>query len=379
MDQSDHDAVLSVLRGDWLTQGPVARAFEQALAAYCGVKFAVSVSSGTAALHIAALAAGLAPGSRLWTSPNSFVASANCGLYCGAEIDFVDIDPNTGNMCMQKLSEKLAIAKKIGKTPDVIIPVHFAGEPVNLDALAEIKSKYGIRIIEDAAHALGASYRDIKIGSCRVADLSVLSFHPVKSITAGEGGMVLTNDQNLYQKLLLFSQQGITHDHHKFENNITEPWYYEQLELGYNYRLSDIHAALGLNQLKRLDNFIAQRHVLAKRYDKAFSDLPIKTLVRQHNAQSALHLYVIRILSQNTNLTRLQVYQKLLDQGIKCQIHYIPIHLQPIYRRLGFKKGDFINAENLYQEVLSLPLYPNLSSGEQNTVISAVVSAFSKS
>ena len=280
---------------------------------------------------------------------------------------------------MLKLSEKLALANKRGQMPDVIVPVHFAGEPVDLDALAEIKSKYGIRIIEDAAHALGASYRDVKIGSCKIADLSVLSFHPVKSITAGEGGMVLTNDQHLYQRLLLFSQQGITRDHHKFENNTTEPWYYEQLELGYNYRLSDIHAALGLNQLKRIDNFIAQRHVLAKRYDKAFSDLPIKPLVRQRNARSALHLYVIRILSKNTSLTRLQVYQKLLDQGIKCQIHYIPIHLQPIYRRLGFKKGDFINAENLYQEVLSLPLYPDLSRDEQNTVVSALASAFNKS
>lgn len=371
--EEDIRAVAEVLRSDWLTQGPAVEHFEQDVARYCGAKYAVAVSSATAALHIACLAAGLKPGGTLWTSPNTFVASANCGLYCGANPDFVDIDPRTYNLSADMLEEKLARAEKQGGLPQIVIPVHFAGQSCEMERIATLGKRYGFTVIEDASHAIGGRYRDSAVGSCTFSDMTVFSFHPVKIITTGEGGMVLTNRQDLYEKLVRLRSHGITRDPRFLEGESDGPWYYQQVELGFNYRITDIQAGLGSSQMKRLDGFVTRRHYLAERYDTLLRNLPLTLPWRHPDAYSSFHLYVVRLhLDAIGNKTHRQVFDGLRQQGIGVNLHYIPVHTQPYYRRLGFRSGDFPQAEQYYRETISLPLYAGLSDSDQDQVVRAL-------
>ncbi|MHB1291231.1 MAG: UDP-4-amino-4,6-dideoxy-N-acetyl-beta-L-altrosamine transaminase, partial [Sulfuricella sp.] len=342
------------------------------VAHYCGAKYAVAVSSATAALHIACLAAGLKTGDVLWTSPNTFVASANCGLYCGARPDFVDIDLHTYNLSVDAMKEKLVRAEKHGRLPRVIIPVHFAGQPCDMDAIADLGKRYGFTVIEDASHAIGGHYRDTKVGSCAFSDMTVFSFHPVKIITTGEGGMVLTNRQDLYEKLVRLRSHGITRDPRFMEGESDGPWYYQQIELGFNYRITDILAGLGSSQMTRLDEFVARRHCLAERYDTLLRELPLALPWREPDTYSSFHLYVVRLRLDAIGKTHRQVFEELRQKGIGVNLHYIPVHTQPYYRRLGFKPGDFPQAEQYYREAISLPLYAGLSDSEQDSVVQAL-------
>ncbi|WP_425058490.1 UDP-4-amino-4,6-dideoxy-N-acetyl-beta-L-altrosamine transaminase [Sporomusa carbonis] len=367
--KDDTQAVVDILRSDFLTQGPAIERFEKAVAAYCGAKYAVAVNSATSALHIACLAAGLGPGDLLWTSPNTFVASANCALYCGADVDFVDIDERTYNMCAQKLMDKLLKATRKGKIPKVIIPVHFAGQSCRMDEIGDLARKHGITIIEDASHAIGGRYKGYPIGSCTYSDMVVFSFHPVKIITTGEGGMVLTNREDLYRKLLLLRSHGITRDPARMEYEPPGGWYYEQTTLGYNYRMTDIQAALGLSQLAKLDRFVARRTEIAARYNRELAGLPLVLHWQDPDGQSAWHLYVVRVDAGQTGKSRREVFDALRARGIGVNVHYIPVHTQPYYRRLGFRLGDFPAAESYYQEAVSLPMYYSLDAKEQKYVI----------
>lgn len=367
--QNDIQAVVDVLQSDWLTQGPVIERFEQRVAAYCGAKYAVAVNSATSALHIACLAAGLGEGDQLWTSPNTFVASANCGLYCGAQVDFVDIDSRTYNMSGDKLTEKLAQAQKAKQLPKVIIPVHFSGQSCDMAQIGSLAKQYGVTVIEDASHAIGGKYKGKKVGCCDYSDMTVFSFHPVKIITTGEGGMVLTNRDDLYEKLLLFRSHGITRKTDLMQEEPHGPWYYEQVDLGYNYRMTDIQAALGVSQMDRIDEFVARRRQIVERYNKALQDLPL-TLPWQHpDTFSAYHLYVICLETEKLRKTHRQIFEELRASGIGVNVHYIPVHTQPYYRRLGFKRGDFPEAESYYRRVVSLPIYYSLADTEQEYVI----------
>jgi UDP-4-amino-4,6-dideoxy-N-acetyl-beta-L-altrosamine transaminase len=369
--EEDIQAVAAVLRSDWLTQGPAVERFEQEVARYCGAKYAVAVSSATAALHIACLAAGLKPGDNLWTSPNTFVASANCGLYCGANPGFVDIDPRTYNLSADALEEKLVQAEKQGGLPKIVVPVHFAGQSCEMARIAELGQRYGFAVVEDASHAIGGRYRDTAVGSCAFSDMTVFSFHPVKIITTGEGGMILTNRQELYEKLLRLRSHGITRDPRLMDGAPDGPWYYQQIDLGFNYRITDIQAGLGASQMRRLDEFVARRRYLGERYDALLRDLPL-TLPWQHpEANSARHLYVIA-LKEASGDKRRQVFDELRAKGIGVNVHYIPVHTQPYYRTLGFLPGDFPEAENYYARAISLPLYPGLSEADQDFVVAAL-------
>lgn len=363
----DIEAVVRVLGSDWLTQGPEVPRFEQAIAGYCGLDHVVAVSSGTAALHIAMLAAGLGPGKRLWTSPNSFVASANCGLYCGADIDFVDIDPTDANISIPALAQKLADAERGGYLPDVVIPVHFAGQPCNMAAIAELAKRYGFIVVEDASHALGASFSGHRIGDCNYSSMVVFSFHPVKIVTSGEGGAVTTKSPELAAKLRRLRTHGITREPPDGEND--EPWRYWQIDLGFNYRVTDIQAALGANQMLRVDEFVKRRNELANRYDECFAGSAVRPLARRPYAHSSFHLYVVQVPSSR----RRAVFDGLADAGIKAQIHYIPIHTQPYFKALGFKRGDFPISEEYYETTLSLPMFPTLSDDEQSRVVEEVL------
>jgi UDP-4-amino-4,6-dideoxy-N-acetyl-beta-L-altrosamine transaminase len=366
---ADVAAVAEVLRSDWITQGPDIERFEREVAKYCGARYAVAVSSGTAALHIACLAAGLGAGDYLWTSPNTFVASANCAIYCGAQVDFVDIDPRTYNMSPEKLAEKLSRTGANDRLPKVVVPVHFSGQSCTMQRIHELAVEYGFIVIEDASHAIGGSYKQLKVGSCSFSDMTVFSFHPVKIITTGEGGMVLTNREDLYEILVRLRSHGITRDPRVMLDEPDGPWYYQQIDLGYNYRMADLQAALGLSQLGRIDAFVARRRELAARYHQALHDLPL-TLPWQHpDSYSAYHLYVIRLHLQRLEKTRLEVFEVLRQAGIGVNVHYIPVHTQPYYRRLGFKHGDFPEAERYYEEAITLPLYYALSEEDQDYVI----------
>lgn len=370
--QQDIDAVVEVLRSDWITQGPAIPRFEQAVAEYCGVKYAVAVTSATAALHIACLAAGLGSGDILWTSPNTFVASANCGLYCGAEVDFVDIDCRTYNLSIEELERKLERSNKLGKLPKIVIPVHFSGQSCQMDRIAELAKKYGFQVIEDASHAIGASYQGKPVGLCQFSDMTVFSFHPVKIITTGEGGMVLTNREDLYEKLIRLRTHGITRNPDFMTEESHGGWYYQQLELGFNYRMTDIQAALGASQMQRLNEFVTQRRFLAQRYDELLQDLPL-TLPWQHpDTESSWHLYVIRLKLDKICKTHRQVFEELRQAGIGVNLHYIPVHTQPYYQELGFKWGDFPQSEQYYCEAISIPLYAGLTSEEQDRVVCAL-------
>lgn len=367
--QEDIAAVEAVLRSDWLTQGPAIERFEREVAAYCGAKYAVAVTNATSALHIACLAAGLKTGDTLWTSLNTFVASANCARYCGADVDFVDIDDKTYNLSVGELEKKL---KNSAISPKIVVPVHFSGQSCEMEAIRNLAEIYHFTVIEDASHAIGASYKDTKVGSCRYADMTVFSFHPVKIITTGEGGMVLTNREDLYKKLLRYRSHGITRDPAEMEKESNGPWYYEQIDLGFNYRMTDLQAALGISQLKRLDTFVKKRRELAARYGQLLKELPL-TLPWQHpNTESAWHLYVVRLRREQVNLSKRELFARMKERGVVLNLHYIPVHLQPYYQRLGFRAGDFPRSERYYEESFTLPLYYSLEEQEQEAVVSAL-------
>ena len=371
IDEDDKAAVRAVLESDWLTQGPAIPRFERAVADYCGVPFAAAVSSGTAALHISCLALGVGPGDVVWTSPNTFVASANCALYSGADVDFVDIDRATLNLDPAKLADKLVAARRAGRLPKVVIPVHFSGRSCDMEAIDSLAREFGLRVIEDASHALGASHGGAAVGSCRHSDITVTSFHPVKLITTGEGGMALTRDEALAQRLARLRSHGITSDPALAEGEWDGPWYYQQIDLGYNYRMTDLQAALGESQMKRLPQFLSRRRALIRRYRELLAGLPITLPAANADEESAWHLFVVRVAAER----RRAVYDALRAADIVTTIHYIPVHLQPWYRRLGFGPGDFPEAERYYREAITLPVHPRLSDAEQDFVVAALKAA----
>ncbi len=368
--QNDIDAVVGVLKSVNLTQGPAIDAFEQGVARVAGAKHAVAVNSATSALHIACMALKLGPGDWLWTTPNTFVASANCALYCGASVDFVDIDPITYNLSPTSLEAKLLAAEKAGRLPKIVVPVHLAGQPCDMAAIHALGQRFGFRIIEDASHAIGGRYKGAPIGNGRYSDITVFSFHPVKIITTAEGGMALTNDDVLAQRLRLLRSHGITRDPELMTGQIDEgSWYYQQVALGYNYRMTDIQAALGLSQLTRLDDYVSRRHQIAERYAALLADLPT-TLPTQHpDSYSAYHLYVIRLQLDKIGPSHRDVFEHLRAREILVNLHYIPVHTQPYYRQFGFKAGDYPQAEQYYHEAISIPMHPTLTDNDQDTVV----------
>jgi len=364
----DVETVLDVLNSDFLTQGPMVPRFEKAISEVGGAKYATAVNSATSALHIACLALDLRPGDSLWTVPNTFVASANCALYCGANVDFVDIDPKTSNMSVELLESKLMASKKSGLLPKIVIPVHLTGEPCDMAAIKRLSNKYGFKIIEDASHAIGGKYLDKPVGSCEYSDITVFSFHPVKIVTTGEGGAALTNSAELDQKLKLLRSHGITRDSAQMQYPKDEAWYYEQIDLGFNYRMTDIHAALGVSQLGRLHEYVESRHSIAARYDQEFKGTKLQTPYRNPINKSGLHLYVIQVEPSKHK----HIFLKLRKSNIGVNLHYIPVHTQPYYQQLGFAWGDFPNSEDYYRKAISLPMFPTLTQNEQSYVIETV-------
>lgn len=374
--QADIDAVTEVLRSDFLTQGPAVPRFEQAVAEICTARHAVAVNSATSALHLACLALGVGTGDRVWTTPVTFVASANCALYCGAEVDFVDIDPRTYNLSVERLEEKLSYAQGRGVLPKVVIPVHLAGQPCYMAGIHELSQRFGFRIIEDASHAIGGRYRNEPIGNCRYSDITVLSFHPVKIVTTGEGGMALTNDPDLARFMGDLRTHGITRDAMGMSKSSDGPWYYEQLALGFNYRMTDIQAALGISQLQRLQDYSARRHELADRYDELLMDLPVKTPWQHPDSHSGLHLYIIRLDLGNVKVSHRKVFERMRDAGVMVNLHYIPVYRHPYYsERFHFRSEDFPESERYYAEAISLPMYPGLTEGQQDEVVRVLQTA----
>ncbi|ENO89908.1 UDP-4-amino-4,6-dideoxy-N-acetyl-beta-L-altrosamine transaminase [Thauera linaloolentis] len=373
--QEDIDAVVAVLRSDFLTQGPQVPLFESAVAEYCGARHAIAVNSATSALHIACLALGLEPGDWLWTTPVTFVASANCGLYCGARVDFVDIDPRTYNLCPQALERKLIAAERTGRLPKVVVAVHLCGQPCNMAAIHALGQRYGFKIIEDASHAIGGKYKGEPIGGSRYSDITVFSFHPVKIITTAEGGMALTNDAELANRMALLRSHGITRDTAQMTHAPDGPWYYQQIDLGFNYRMTELQAALGVSQMARLDDYVARRHQLALRYDELLVGLPVTTPWQHPDGYSGLHLYAIRLQLERIGSSHRQVFEALREQGIGVNLHYIPVHTQPYYQTMGFQAGDFPAAERYYAEAISLPLYPHMTDDQLEQVVAALAHA----
>lgn len=370
--EADVEAVVGVLRSNWLTQGPAVPAFERAVSGRVGGKHAVAVNSGTSALHIACLALGLGPGDRLWTVPNTFVASANCGRYCGAEVGFVDIDPLTWNLSVSSLREKLVQARKDERLPKIVVPVHFAGQPTDQEAIWALAEEYGFRVLEDASHAIGGSRNGEPVGSCRWSDITVFSFHPVKIITTGEGGMALTNDAELAELMALLRSHGIMRDAAHMTHAPDGPWYYEQQMLGYNYRMTDIQAALGTSQLERLHGFVERRNALAHRYDRALEGLPLLLPTVRPENHSAFHLYVVRLKLRATPKTHGEVFGELRQSGVGVNVHYMPVHLQPYYRGLGFVPGQYPEAEAHGESAITLPLHPALTERDQDQVVATL-------
>lgn len=370
--QSDIDAVVEVLRSDFLTQGPAVPRFERELIEITQARHAVAVNSATSALHVACLALGLGPGDLLWTVPNTFVASANCARYCGAGVDFVDIDPETWNLSVLALRAKLAAARRVGRLPKILVPVHFAGQPTDQDEIWELAQEYGFRVLEDASHAVGASRIGEPVGSCRWSDIAILSFHPVKIITSGEGGVALTNDPVLAERMMMLRTHGITRDRGLFHDRDPAPWHYEQQMLGFNYRMTDIHAALGASQLGRLTHYVERRNQLAGRYDTELRNLPLRLPSIKPGNRSAFHLYVVRIATDSPGKTHRQVFEDLRRRGIGVNLHYAPVHLQPYYRQLGFKRGQYPEAEAYADTALTLPLYPTMTESQQDSVVAAL-------
>jgi len=368
INQADIDSVVDVLQSDFLTQGPKIPLFEKTVSNYCGAKYGVAVNSATSALHIACLALGLKEGDWLWTSPNSFVASANCGLYCDAKIDFVDIDKQTYNMSVEELDKKLTQAKKENKLPKVVIPVHFAGQSCDMKKVHSLSKEYGFKVIEDASHAIGGKYLDEPIGGCQYSDITVFSFHPVKIITTAEGGMATTNNKELSERMQLFRSHGVTRDPELMTKEAEGGWYYQQVDLGFNYRMTELQAALGVSQTQRLNEFVARRHVLQKRYDSLLSGLPIIRPYQDKHSFSALHLYPIQIDLNKVSKNREQIFNELRENGVGVNVHYIPIHTQPYYLQFGFKEGDFPNSESYYSRTISLPLFHAMTVEQQDEV-----------
>ena len=373
INQADIDAVLEVLTSDYLTQGPKVPEFEARLCDYVGAKHAVAVNSATSALHVACKALGLGAGDWLWTTPITFVASANCGLYCGAKVDFVDIDSKTWNLCPKALAKKLQQAEEQNCLPKVLVAVHMCGEPCDMQAIRELSLRYGFYVIEDAAHALGGEYKGERIGSCRYSEIAVFSFHPVKNITTAEGGMAVTNSDEFARKMDLLRGHGITRDSKLMSHEPDGPWYYQQVDLGFNYRMTDLHAALGLSQMSRLDIFTARRHELANRYDELLADLPITLPYRSPESHSGMHLYVIRLQLNKVEKSHLQVFDDLRKLGVGVNLHYIPVHTQPYYRDMGFAPSDFPQAMDYYREAISLPLFFSMTNKQQSTVVETLI------
>ncbi|TGP14652.1 MULTISPECIES: UDP-4-amino-4,6-dideoxy-N-acetyl-beta-L-altrosamine transaminase [unclassified Mesorhizobium] len=367
--QADIDAVVDVLKSVNLTQGPNIPKFEQSVLAHTGARHAVAVNSATSALHIACLALGLGPGDLLWTTPNTFVASANCALYCGAQVSFVDVDPRTYNLCPRALEEKLIEAEKVGRLPKIVVPVHHTGQPCDLEAIHDLGKKYGFKIIEDASHAIGARYKGEPVGNGRYSDIAVFSFHPVKIVTTAEGGMALTNDDELATRLGLLRSHGITREASLMTQPMDGPWYYQQVALGYNYRMTDMQAALGVSQVARLTQYVKRRHAIADRYSTLLANLPL-TLPWQHpDSYSAYHLYVIRLQLENIGASHLEVFEALRAKDIMVNLHYIPVHTQPYYQMMGFRNGDYPEAERYYREAISIPMHPALTDADQDFVV----------
>lgn len=371
IDQSDIDAVVNVLKSDFLTQGPAVPAFEAAVRAACGASHAIAASNATAALHIACLALDVGPGDAVWTSPNTFVASANCALYCGATVDFVDIDPGTFNMSVTALTDMLEEAEAAGRLPKVVIPVHFGGQPCDMAAIYALGQRFGFRIIEDASHAVGARYRGEPVGNGRFSDVTVMSFHPVKILTTGEGGIALTENAEVAQRMALLRTHGVTRDPASISDD-QGPWYYEQLALGFNYRMTDIQAALGTSQLTRLDQFVERRRAIARRYDAAFAGKSFAVQVQLPDTRSSYHLYVLKLIGKDADRRR-AIFEDLRKRGIGVNLHYIPVYLQPYYQALGFQPGHCPAAEDYYAGAISIPLYPAMRDEDVETVITAVL------
>lgn len=367
--QDDIDAVVEVLRSDFITQGPVVPEFEKVVASYCGAKYAVAVNSATSALHIACLALGVGPGDLVWTSPVTFVASANCARYCGADVDFVDIDPRTYNMSVACLADKLEHAQRNGRLPKVVIPVHLAGQSCEMEAIHTLSVKYGFRIIEDASHAIGGSYKGEKVGSGRYSDITVFSFHPVKIITTGEGGMAVTNDPALVKHMARLRSHGITRYPSEMTRSPDGSWYYQQIELGFNYRMTDIQAALGISQMKQLDDFVSNRHAIAQHYEELLADAPISRPWQHPDSHSALHLYIVRLRIDAIQTSHREVFERMRADGIGVNLHYIPVYRHPYYECIGYNFEDFPQAERYYAEAISLPIYPGLTSEQRAEVV----------
>lgn len=370
--QADIDAVVEVLNSDFLTQGPQVPLFEKTVANYCGAEFGVAVNSATSALHIACLALGLGKGDYLWTSPNTFVASANCGLYCGAQVDFVDINPHTYNLCEHKLEEKLKQAKINNCLPKVVIPVHFAGQSCDMKRIHQLSKEYGFNIIEDASHAIGGQYLGKPVGGCQYSDISVFSFHPVKIITTGEGGIATTNQQNLAEKMQRLRSHGVTRDSSLMTKETEGDWYYHQVDLGFNYRMTELQAALGVSQMTRLDDFVAKRTDYAQGYQSLLKELPIILPYQADYAESSYHLFPILIDVEKVNKSRKAIFDELRINGIGVNVHYIPVHTQPFYQNLGFKSGDFPLAESYYQQAISIPIFHAMTDKQQETVVTVL-------
>jgi UDP-4-amino-4,6-dideoxy-N-acetyl-beta-L-altrosamine transaminase len=370
--QGDIDAVVNVLKSDYLTQGPVVPLFEKAVADYCNSKYAFAVNSATSALHIACLALGVGKGDLVWTSPITFVASANCALYCGANVDFIDIDAATYNISLKELEAKLIKAEQLGQLPKVIIPVHLAGQSCEMDKIYALSKKYGFRIIEDASHAIGGKYKNKPIGGCQYSDITVFSFHPVKIITTGEGGMCLTNDPQLAIYLNQYRSHGIVRQPSEMTKIPDGPWYYQQISLGYNYRMTDIQAAMGLSQMKRLDEFVLSRHAIAERYNELLQEEWLELPWQNPDTYSALHLYIVRVKKNNLGITHRELFEKLRTAGILVNLHYIPVYRHPYYENIGFEKSDFPQSEAYYSEAISIPMFSTLTKNDQQIVIDTI-------
>lgn len=376
--QADIDAVVEVLKSDFLTQGPMVPKFEQTVADHVGAKYALAVNSATSALHIACMAIGLGKDDWLWTTPITFVASANCGLYCGAQVDFVDIDPKTYNLCPVALEAKLAQAKHENRLPKVVVAVHLSGQPCDMEAIAALAKEYGFKVIEDASHAIGGKYQGAFIGSGRFSEITVFSFHPVKIVTTAEGGMAVTNDAKLAERMNLLRSHGITRDPALMTHEPDGPWYYQQVDLGFNYRMTELQAALGVSQMERLDAFVARRHQLAKRYDQLLADLPIVLPWQHPDSYSGLHLYVIRLKLDKITRSHREVFESLREKGIGVNLHYIPVHTQPYYRDMGFETETFPNSMAYYREAISLPMFQGLTEEQQDEVVAVLRKALAR-
>ncbi|NAZ46788.1 UDP-4-amino-4,6-dideoxy-N-acetyl-beta-L-altrosamine transaminase [Vibrio toranzoniae] len=369
INQQDIDSVVDVLKSDFLTQGPQVPAFESALIEHTGASYALAVNSATSALHIACLALDLGQDDWLWTSPITFVASANCGLYCGAKVDFVDIDPDTYNMCPKRLEEKLIKAKAKDRLPKVVVPVHLCGQPCDMAAISKLATEYGFKLIEDASHAIGGRYQDQPVGNCEYSDITIFSFHPVKIVTTAEGGAALTNCKELAAKMALLRSHGITRDPELMRGEAHGGWYYQQIDLGFNYRMTELQAALGVSQMKRLNEFVGARHRLANRYNDLLKGLPIVLPYQLDNTYSGLHLYVIRLKLDSISLNHKEVFEELREQGVGVNLHYIPVHTQPYYENMGFKEGAFPASEAYYKEAISLPMFHTMTDEQQEMVV----------